>query len=303
MYNKRLSEHFETAARVDINNQSKIVFFSDCHRGDGSNADNFAKNEALYLYALKCYYNCGYTYIELGDGDELWENKLLSDIVSAHENVYKLLERFNKSGRMYLLYGNHDMAKCGKKNSDCVNSYFNSEENGNTDESNDVNFYEALVLKYCGSNREILAVHGNQVDFMNYDLWRLTRGLVRYFWRPIESMGFRDPTNASKNRKRRMSVETYLTEWAKDNVPIIAGHTHMPYFPQEGEPPYFNSGSCVSPGSITCIEINGGKIALVKWKYEIKTDGTVSAVREVIGGPVPLSNYFNGKDEDLVPFI
>ena len=46
---------------------------------------------------------------------------------------------------------------------------------------------------------------------------------------------------------------------------IIAGHTHRPHFPQPGNPPYFNDGSCVHPYSITTIEINSGEISIIKW--------------------------------------
>ncbi len=303
MYNKRLSELLEIATRIDINNQSKIVIFSDCHRGDGSNADNFARNEDLFYYALKCYYYYGYTYIEAGDGDELWENKRLSDIVSAHPNVFRLMSHFYKSNRLYLLFGNHDMAKRFKKNATCVECYFENAESGGVDEELDVVFYEALALRYNGSGRELLVIHGNQADLVNYDLWRLTRVMVRYLWRPFESLGFRDPTNASRNYKRRRSVESNLIEWSEKNkTPLIAGHTHKPYFPKEGEAPYFNSGSCIGPRGITCIEINRGMISLVKWSYDIRQDGSVYAAREVIGGPKPLAVFFSEKEnENLIP--
>jgi predicted phosphodiesterase len=302
MYNRRLSELFEIATRVNINDQSRIVIFSDCHRGDGSNTDNFARNENLYYYALKCYYYYGYTYIEAGYGDELWENKRLSVVVNAHPGVFRLLSQFYKSNRLYLLFGNHDMVKRFKKNATCVERYFENAENCGEDNELDVVFYEALALKYNGSDREFFVIHGNQADFVNYDVWRLTRVMVRYLWRPFESLGFRDPTNASHNYKKRRSVEKHLIEWADNNSPVIAGHTHKPNFPKEGEAPYFNSGSCVEPRGVTCIEINHGMILLVKWKYEIREDGALFASREVLGGPRPLASFFNNnRNDDLVP--
>ena len=68
---KRFNRAYERAKRVSFNDNSKLVIFSDCHRGDNSFADDFANNRNIYFHALKHYYNEGYTYCELGDGDEL----------------------------------------------------------------------------------------------------------------------------------------------------------------------------------------------------------------------------------------
>ena len=71
----RLTEVFNSSKTVDFDDSSKFILFSDCHRGDNSWADDFAHNEKLFFHALSYYYNEGFTYIEIGDGDELWENK------------------------------------------------------------------------------------------------------------------------------------------------------------------------------------------------------------------------------------
>jgi len=72
---KRLTEVFEMAEEVPFDDSSKIVLFSDCHRGDNGWADDFAHNQSLFFFALEHYYAQGFTYIEIGDGDELYENK------------------------------------------------------------------------------------------------------------------------------------------------------------------------------------------------------------------------------------
>ena len=41
---KRLDHAFKTAKVLDFDNDSKFIFFSDCHRGDNSFADDFANN-------------------------------------------------------------------------------------------------------------------------------------------------------------------------------------------------------------------------------------------------------------------
>ena len=63
---------------IPFDDTSKLIFFSDCHRGDNSWADEFARNQSLYFFALKNYYDQGFTYIEIGDGDDLYKNKHFS---------------------------------------------------------------------------------------------------------------------------------------------------------------------------------------------------------------------------------
>jgi hypothetical protein len=71
----RLDKSFENAPVLPLGGSRRYILFSDCHRGNGTHNDNFLKNQYLYLAALRHYYKKGYTYIELGDGDELWENR------------------------------------------------------------------------------------------------------------------------------------------------------------------------------------------------------------------------------------
>ena len=90
----RFNRAYKNAPRVPFNDSSKFVLFSDCHRGDNSFADDFANNRNIYYHALKNYYDNGFTYCELGDGDELWENIDFKSIFEAHKNVYELLQLF-----------------------------------------------------------------------------------------------------------------------------------------------------------------------------------------------------------------
>lgn len=53
---KRLDRAYREALRIPFNNNSKIVLFSDCHRGDNSFADDFANNRNIYFHALKNYF-------------------------------------------------------------------------------------------------------------------------------------------------------------------------------------------------------------------------------------------------------
>ena len=79
---------------------------------------------------------------------------------------------------------------------------------------------------------------------------------------------------------------------------MIAGHTHRPVFSEPEEGCYFNTGSCVHPRCITCIEIERNNIMLVKWSVRPREDRSLFVEREVLEGPVSLSKYACRKDND-----
>ena len=93
-YHSRIDHAFEGALRLPLNMDSKYVIFSDCHRGTGEANDNFIKNEFIYIAALNYYFNKNFTYIELGDGDELWENRSMDAIKNMHQQSFDILSDF-----------------------------------------------------------------------------------------------------------------------------------------------------------------------------------------------------------------
>ena len=95
---QRLDETFKKAKRIPFDDSSRLVFFSDCHRGDSSRVDLFARNEDLFLTVLEQYCREGFTYIEVGDGDELWQNRDFKDIRRAHGRVFDLVHRLHRQG-------------------------------------------------------------------------------------------------------------------------------------------------------------------------------------------------------------
>lgn len=291
----RLSRVYAASRVIPFDETSRIIIMSDCHRGNGSWGDNFSNNQNLYFAALNYYYDNGYNYIELGDGDELWENRRIEDIINAHSDVFWLLSLFYKKNRLLMLYGNHDIIKRGSKftQSRC-NSFYCDSVNSHIALFPGIKITEGLILSYHNTKNRIFLAHGHQGDILNDYLWKLSRFLVRYLWRPLELLGIKDPTSAAKNAAKKNAVEKRLIDWAKDNNHIlICGHTHRPVFPQVGEAPYFNDGSCVHPRCITGIEIRNGTISLVKWAVMTKPDRTLYVGREVLEGPVRLMEYFN----------
>lgn len=291
---KRLSKVLQTSKVLPFDESSRIVIMSDVHRGNGSWGDNFSGNQNLFFAALYYYYENGYTYIELGDGDELWENRMIEDIISVHSDAFWLMSLLYKDHRFYMLYGNHDIVKKDPKYSKTrCHSFYCDSMNSYIALFPGIEITEGLVLRHRNTNHQIFLTHGHQGDFLNDTIWRVTRFLVRYIWRPLELVGIKDPTSTSKNFRMMNSVERKLISFSTENRQmIICGHTHRPVFPRVGEPLYFNDGSCVHPRCITAIEIRNGTISLVKWAIMTKPDRTLFVGREVLEAPVRLTEYF-----------
>lgn len=278
-YQIRINQAFEGALQLPLNQNSRYVIFSDCHRGTGKANDNFTRNEFIYIAALNHYFKRDFTYIELGDGDELWENRNMNKIKNMHQQSFDILSKFYHEKRFYAVYGNHDIIKKSSKYSKsyfcsyycdhkmCINSLFPN-----------IIFYPSIILESKTKNN-IYLTHGHQADFLNSTLWPISRFLVRYVWRPLEYIGIPDPTSAAKNNTRKKSTEKKLVNWAKTNHHIlITGHTHRPMMGTDNSP-FYNTGSCVSPYGITCIEIYNGCIYLVKWSLDTMEEQTVYVSR------------------------
>jgi hypothetical protein len=141
----RLDRVLETAAEIPFDDSSKLVLLSDVHRGDKSESDEFAPNEALFMHALGHYYRDGFTYIELGDGDDVWQAGRLSAIQQAYPQVFELLGRFRKQNRLYRIVGNHEIQGGGVQ-------------------ADDLAAEEGLVLRHRRTGQRLLVVHGHQMD-------------------------------------------------------------------------------------------------------------------------------------------
>ncbi|MGE5628019.1 MAG: metallophosphoesterase [Solirubrobacterales bacterium] len=279
---RRICKIYDAAEKVSFDNHSKIVLMSDCHRGTGNLGDDFYKNKDICLHALTYYYENNFTYIELGDGDELWENSYFDHILQTHKNVFSILSKFQKDNRLYFIYGNHDIVKRRKK---FVKKHL-------FPLFGDIKIHEALILSQRNTNNEILLLHGHQVDFFNDRLWRVSRFLVRYLWGPLQVLGVVSPVNTSLSFCRKQTIDLKFMDWCfNENKGLAAGHTHNYLFPEPGTIPYFNTGCCIYPQGITSIEIQEGLITLTAW-HSKTVHGEKVFTREVIGGPVKIQDYF-----------
>ena len=276
---RRLDEVWKNAPVIEFNDCHKFVIMSDCHRGTANWGDNFAPNQQLFFAALNHYYKNGYSYIELGDGDELWENRNMEQIMRAHSDAFWIMSEFYKKNRFLMLFGNHD--KC-KEKKDFVQKYMEELFPG-------LQIKEGVRLRYACNGEELFLTHGHQGDLLNDTFWWLGRFLVRYVWRPLELFGLHDPTDAGKSYEKANRVEKKLEKWVQDRErTLITGHTHRSRITGQF-PAYMNTGSCVHPRCITAIEIENGEIYLVKWAVYVTADNVLKVAREILDGSVKLA--------------
>tara|TARA_R110002073_G_scaffold57778_4_gene146681 strand:- start:87442 stop:88329 length:888 start_codon:yes stop_codon:yes gene_type:complete len=290
-----LDNALKKAKPVSINCDSKIIFFSDLHKGDNSYADDFSHNMEIYRHAMQGYYQEDYTYIELGDGIELWENYSFEPIYKAHKDMFELLKLFHEKGKLHLLWGNHDMIFSDPLTVEKIfYKIFPPKNITQKERLFDLEFHESLLLNIEGTDKNILLIHGHQADWLNYKFWKVSRFFVRYFWMPLQKwFNFKDPTSPAKNYKNLIKVERKLKDWIikNNNQMVIAGHTHRPRFPEPGDLPYFNDGSCVHPNSIIGIEIQNLEISLVKWHNSIDEASDTKITKTILAGPTSLDLY------------
>lgn len=274
---QRLMEAYQSALRVPFDDRTPLVIFSDHHRGDRSRLDPFAANHDLFVQALRRYYDQGFTYIEAGDGDELWKGWRFGDIERAHGPVFDLLHRFQRQDRLHLLYGNHEELA----------------EGGYQQDKGGLPAREALVLERLRTNQRLFVVHGHQADPRNDKKTQWSRRFVRYLWTPIQSTGLASlsgsihPVSFGATETISQRIEAWAA-WQSQMV--ICGHTHRPVFARPGAAPYFNTGACLHPGQITGIEIAGGCIQMVRW-FAAAAGGAGALRRSCVTPPVPLDAY------------
>ena len=111
----RLSQAYSKAKIIHFDKNSKYVFFSDIHRGDDSVSDEFTRNQHIFLHALNYYNNREYVYVEVGDGDELWEHPKFKHIRLAHKDIFIAMKKFYDKDKLIILYGNHNIYLKSKK--------------------------------------------------------------------------------------------------------------------------------------------------------------------------------------------
>jgi hypothetical protein len=98
----------ERIRHITLTPGMKLIVMSDMHRGDGSSADDFAKNSLIYRCALTHYLENGFTYIELGDAEELQAGykRFTKDYYRMIEIVYRAFKQPNAVATITRLIAN-----------------------------------------------------------------------------------------------------------------------------------------------------------------------------------------------------
>lgn len=272
--------------------KDRYIIFSDQHKGNGDRGDDFRKSEANYIYALQTYHAQGYTFINLGDSEELWKYDP-PEVIAECSNAFRSEAAFQAHQRYIKVFGNHDLFW---RDDRMVRKYLYPHFDM------PLPVWESVLLRVVidGQPLQILLTHGHQGDRLS-DNNALSAWFVAHIWAPIQrylgvNVNTPGTTSSLRNTHNRMMYEWSSTR--KDTL-LITGHTHQPVFASGFysdhpgnrfdkderlplQPTYFNSGCCCfNDGDITGIEIEGGYIRLVKW-YDTSTGGTDRQVLEEV---------------------
>ena len=266
--------------------KDKFIVFSDHHKGNKDYGDDFANNEANYLAALDYYLLNKFSYINLGDAEELWKYNP-KEVISKNITVLRKEAKFQEDKKYFKTFGNHDLTW---KNKLDVAIWFKDIF------TLPLPVYEGILLKTTINEKplSIFLTHGHQGDKMS-DNNALSTWMVAHIWRPLQRYLQINVNTPAKDFTLRDKHNIMMHDWSSrhENLLLITGHTHKPVFASglysdhpnntvndtkiavaaektnKLKPSYFNSGCCCyNDGDITGIEICDGKIALIKWHLQ-----------------------------------
>lgn len=295
----------------------KFIIFSDQHKGGRDLADDFRLAEENYLKALEYYNEKQFTFINLGDAEELWEN---TPSVVIEKNRLTLLEeaKFLQQDRYYRIYGNHDLEWSYAIQQNLYLKPIFGEK---------LKISEGLLLQttYNEQSYSLFFAHGHQGDKRS-DGNAFSRWVVAAIWTPIQRYLDITINTTSDSFELVDKHNIIMYEWSatQRNLVFISGHTHKPVFASldhidrltrqlekavaagdqaliqsiradlekrkleyagkkvvrtMAHPSYFNTGCCCfSDGDLTGIEIADGFIRLVKW--DVTDEGYIRKILE-----------------------
>ncbi|MBK7098282.1 MAG: metallophosphoesterase [Sphingobacteriales bacterium] len=284
--------------------KKRIIIFSDQHKGRRNGADDFVNAERNYLESLNFYYKNHFYYINLGDGEELWENTL-SQIKRYNIKVFSAEKKFHYRNSFAKIFGNHDLywANDPLAGIELKKIYGKKTQ-----------VYEGILINIPLEEKglQIFCTHGHQGDKRS-DGNMLTKFFISRIWAPLQAYLKINTNEPSNNNIKKTEHNQIMYEWAAEQTQtlLITGHTHQPVFESltrlerlhrtkqiaikendtdtihkinleienssdkfdsiRGDythirPSYFNTGCCCfSDGDITGIEIDNGFIRLIKW--------------------------------------
>jgi predicted phosphodiesterase len=223
---------------LTLRENSRIIIFSDQHRGTKNGADDFMKAEASYLAALEYYFKNKFQFISLGDSEELWENTWLG--VKKHNTVtFEAEKKFVLQDRFFKVFGNHDLfwdntilpsqqlkGIYGKKLRVFEGVILELEDDH---KKRPVDDNSELPVANC--RLTIFLTHGHQGDASSDGNW-FSKFFVSNIWAPLQSylrVNFNTP---AYDEDLKTAHNLIMYEWSAKykNLILITGHTHQPVF-------------------------------------------------------------------------
>ncbi len=207
-------------------NRTRLVIFSDLHRGYGDHADDFRKCRDTYHRALDYYFESSYALLVLGDSEEFWEcrpRKVLETYSESFANEARFCQ--NGEDRYTKVWGNHDDLW---RNPIVARKHLAEFFGENP-------FPECLDVTVKDAEEilgRIFLVHGHQ-GTPGSDKWeKYSRPIVRWVWRPIQRLFKISLTTPANSFEIRGKHDRAMYDWAADrnDLVLIAGHTHRPVF-------------------------------------------------------------------------
>lgn len=217
----------------------KFIIFSDQHKGARNGADDFMPAEDNYLAALAYYSKNDFTYINLGDSEELWENTL-GKVKKFNTATFEAEKLFFEQKAFVKIFGNHDLYW----DNDPLAWWQLKDIYGEK-----LKVYEGVVLELLVNSHEsrvktpdsrppipdskltFFLTHGHQGDAQSDGNW-FSKFFVARIWAPLQAFLHINPNTPAYDAVKKTLHNVIMYEWSlgQENVLLITGHTHQPVF-------------------------------------------------------------------------
>lgn len=337
---ERLKHLYKQSHKIAFKGREKIIFLSDLHMGNGKRRDDFAKNHLLVESILERHYlNKGFYLFLNGDVEELMKFPLFQ-IKNHYSQLYRIFDLFYEKQRLYKLVGNHDYKLLMPGHSLPYRHYSSLKlqygsypffiYHGHQSSyaynylSNIMEFFIYYFARPFNIKNYSVAYNKEKSYAVERDSYQFARSqriisIIGHSHRPLfESISQKDnlviklekylrlyrkssPKEQVElaSRIRMLGKKLHLQEEKDPNEPLSSLYSHG--FVQ---PCLFNSGCAVGKRGITCIELQGGKIALVHWfdadSHPEKKDSPRSHIPDTMKG---LPYYRKVLKEDSLQYI
>jgi hypothetical protein len=292
-----------TSARDLELDDRPLVFVSDLHKGTRDGADDFWICERAYRACLDHYYKAGFRLFVVGDVEELWED-WPGKVIDKYTGTLALEGRFHADRRYERLWGNHDdlwrdkaqVAKHlhefypglevhealkfrVKSGGSDLGILFVVHGHQGTAGSDSKSKIPRLFVRYVWRNIQRITKKSLNTPAKDFGL-RLRHNRAMFDW----ARAHRDPVvmvagHTHKPVFWQRGLRGGLDEGVghpegtegfaptRSELALAEGEEKRPDPPDPFTVPcYFNTGCCAfADGDVTAIEINNGKIRLVRW--------------------------------------